>query len=185
MNYVRIYEDFIADRRARDPYAGLSYYGRVTKVKRARKRGERVPYVEHHHIIAKFDGGTNAADNVVALSYREHVFAHLCLAKAHGGKHYAALWAVVGMIATPSMNRSILAVPAARRLLEKNREEMNAAQRGQGNKRSDTVVRTWRNWKTGETVVGTRHALPVPSQSVADYLKGQTNLQGLVGTTPR
>lgn len=72
MDYRRIYAEFISDRRSREPVAGVA---------------------ERHHILPRSLGGSDDADNIVALSPEDHFFAHLLLAKAHGGR----LWVPVLM----------------------------------------------------------------------------------------
>jgi len=59
-------------------------YNRIYRdlIDRARNR-ETLGYVEHHHILPKCMGGTNAKDNIVALTAREHFIAHLLLMKLH------------------------------------------------------------------------------------------------------
>ena len=91
MNYARIYEDFIADRRSRDSYVGLSYQQRHNRDSRDRRRGIKVPYREHHHIIPRSLNGGDEAENIVSLAAGDHFFAHLCLAKIHGGNQWLAL----------------------------------------------------------------------------------------------
>lgn len=73
MNYQRIYRDFIADRKQREP-AG---------------------YSEKHHILPRCLGGTNDPENLIRLTAGDHFFAHLLLAKIHGGKLWYALNAMV------------------------------------------------------------------------------------------
>lgn len=65
MNYSRIYADFIFDRRVRECSVN---------------RGER------HHIVPRSIGGTNECGNIILLSHDDHLFAHILLAKIHGGK---------------------------------------------------------------------------------------------------
>jgi hypothetical protein len=77
MNYQRIYTEFIADRREKE--SGL------------------VGYTEKHHITTRSMGGSDDKDNLIKLTAGDHFFAHLLLAKAHGGKQWAALWAISGM----------------------------------------------------------------------------------------
>lgn len=178
MNYERIYEEFIADRRKKEPafYRGLSYHGRKIKEKRARKRSETLVYAEQHHIKATFDGGRNDASNVVSLSHRDHVFAHLCLAKIHGGRHWAALFAVTEMYRVPHMQRSVSAVIANQKMAERIRKEMSVFQRGANNKRANTIVYEWWNVKTGEHRNATRHEMPFSGRQANDYLsKGKTH----------
>lgn len=66
MNYERIYRDFIADRRAKEP--ALIASG---------------AYCERHHITPRSLGGSNENANVIRLTYRDHIFAHALLLKWH------------------------------------------------------------------------------------------------------
>lgn len=74
MNYQKIYDDFIKDRRADES--------------RLKDSGDRF---ERHHILPKSMGGTDDEDNLICLSHRDHYFAHCCLAKIHGGVMWLAL----------------------------------------------------------------------------------------------
>ncbi len=76
MDYHRIYDQFIADRRAKE--AGLT------------------GYVERHHIVPRCLGGDDSDANLVALTPSDHFFAHLLLAKAHGTP---LLWGAVRLMA--------------------------------------------------------------------------------------
>lgn len=71
MNYVRIYDEFIEDRKRSQPL-GIS---------------------ERHHIIPRYVGGSDSADNLIDLSPADHFFAHLLLARIYGGR----LWVPVVM----------------------------------------------------------------------------------------
>lgn len=71
MDYHRIYREFIKDRREKEP--GLT------------------GYTERHHILPRSLGGTDDADNLIELTSEDHFFAHLLLAKMHGGKMASAL----------------------------------------------------------------------------------------------
>lgn len=71
MDYARIYRAFIADRL----------------------RSETPAVFEKHHIIPRSLGGGDGAENIIKLSPEDHFFAHLLLAKAHGGM----LWVPVVM----------------------------------------------------------------------------------------
>lgn len=72
MNYQRIYDEFIKDRRIKE----LTISG----------------YTEKHHIIPRSHGGDNSKGNLIKLSAQDHYFAHELLAKIHGGKMSNALW---------------------------------------------------------------------------------------------
>lgn len=80
MNYQKIYNDFIQDRKAKEQALLDS--------------GE---YFERHHIKPRSLGGTNDASNMIALTAGDHYFAHLCLAMAYGGKMWVAVTAMVNM----------------------------------------------------------------------------------------
>lgn len=68
MDYKRIYDQFIVDRLGKCPFRG------------------KIPGMERHHIVSKCQGGTREKANLVNLSYDDHVFAHLLLARIYGGK---------------------------------------------------------------------------------------------------
>lgn len=73
MNYQRIYDELIARGKTR---AWTKTCAPVA--------------VEIHHIVPKCIGGTDDKDNLVCLTVREHVLAHVLLAKAQGGKLWRA-----------------------------------------------------------------------------------------------
>lgn len=75
MNYERIYRAFIADRRTKEPGAE--------------------EYAERHHILPRCMGGGGEPENLIRLTPEDHFFAHLLLAKMHGGR----LWAPVAFMA--------------------------------------------------------------------------------------
>ena len=64
MNYEKLYENLIANRRALGTPEG---------------------YTESHHIIPKSFGGTDDSENLTALTAREHFMAHRFLAKIYPG----------------------------------------------------------------------------------------------------
>lgn len=74
MDYQRIYSEFIADRKRRE--SGL------------------IGYTERHHILPRCLDGGDEPENLIRLTPEDHFFAHLLLAKAHGGK----LWAPVAFM---------------------------------------------------------------------------------------
>ena len=61
-------------------------------IERARLRGLDKTnidfYVEIHHIIPKCLGGTDDSDNLVALTYREHIICHKLLCKLYPDNYY-------------------------------------------------------------------------------------------------
>ena len=73
MNYKRIYDQMIKFAQRRDRPDGYS--------KKYRLYGHDI-----HHIIPKSLGGTDDAENLVYLTYKEHYVAHHLLAKYAGDK---------------------------------------------------------------------------------------------------
>lgn len=76
MRYAAIYERFIADRLGKQP--------------------DRPAYFERHHIIPRALGGPDDAANIIRLTPEDHFFAHLLLAKIHGGQMWAPVAFMVG-----------------------------------------------------------------------------------------
>lgn len=74
VDYSRIYSEFIADRK--------------------RLEAVLTGYVERHHILPRCMGGGDEAENLIRLTPEDHFFAHLLLAKVHGGK----LWAPIAFM---------------------------------------------------------------------------------------
>ena len=97
MNYKKIYDQLMADRKAKEPkvFSGLTY-------KQRQRKNQVIDGViyENHHIIPRFEfsgKGLDESDNVVSLPVGEHFLAHLLLAKAKGGKHWSAVWIMANM----------------------------------------------------------------------------------------
>jgi hypothetical protein len=78
MDYKRIYDSFIADRLNKQP--------------------SKPVYFERHHILPKCLGGSDVEENMIRLSPEDHFFAHLLLAKIHGGKLWHALVAMTILV---------------------------------------------------------------------------------------
>ena len=76
MDYIRIYEAFIKDRRAKEPTL--------------------TGYTERHHILPRRLGGGDEPDNLIALTAEDHFFAHLLLAKIYGGQMWSPVAFMVG-----------------------------------------------------------------------------------------
>lgn len=79
MNFEALYLRFIETRRGRVFGAG--------------------EYSERHHIIPRCEGGGDEPENLIRLSARDHIFAHLILAKWKGGVHWASLCYIFGNFA--------------------------------------------------------------------------------------
>lgn len=172
MDYHRIYRDFIADRKAKPKPDG---------------------YTERHHILPKCFGGDNSPNNLIDLTAEDHVFAHVLLAKMHGG----VMWAPVIAIFGQTIARRI---PTRReiRLFALARQKSRQAMKGQGNpfygrKHSPEFVEAMRDGtiyelSDGERVVrGTRHDLVcltgIDLKSVARLVVGaRKNAKGWYST---
>lgn len=79
MNYTKIYKDFIDDRRSLEHDLIAS--------------GD---YSESHHIKPRCLGGRDNKNNLIRLTPEDHFFAHLLLAKIHGGTLWAPIAFMVG-----------------------------------------------------------------------------------------
>jgi hypothetical protein len=140
MDYERIYREFIADRRARE--ASLS------------------GYTERHHVLPKSRGGTDAPANIIRLTAEDHFFAHLLLAKMHGGGMWIAVrrmrWGRVGGERPWVRGRYMYAVARRRQA-----DHASASQKGQPGKRGadnghyDAELREWTNLDTGQKQTAT------------------------------
>lgn len=82
MDYSRIYSEFIADRKAKPEPKG---------------------YTERHHILPRSLGGGDEPENLIRLTAEDHIFAHLLLAKAHGG----AMWFALTIMLKPARQLGI------------------------------------------------------------------------------
>jgi len=78
MDYQKIYTAFIADRRTTEHLA------------------EILGYSEKHHIVPRSLGGDDTPGNLIRLTPEDHFFAHLLLAKIHGGELWAPIAFMVG-----------------------------------------------------------------------------------------
>jgi hypothetical protein len=79
MNYQRIYDAFIADRRTLEDFLPLLEN-----------------YTEKHHIVPRSLGGGDEPANIIRLTPEDPFFVHLLLAKIHGGELWAPIAFMVG-----------------------------------------------------------------------------------------
>lgn len=136
LNYKNIYDQLIADRRLNPP--------------------SEAEYVEVHHILPRCMGGTDEPQNLIRLRPEDHFFAHLLLAKIYGGR----LWAAVNMMGgvLRSRCRKLPAIDARRsrvrysKLIRLARDK----QRGENHPNSDKTEYFWENID-GRTFVGPRY----------------------------
>jgi len=75
MDYQRIYDRLIENARQNAPQG----------------------YSEKHHIVPRCLGGGDEPENLIRLSARQHLIAHLLLAKIHGGRLIHAAWMMTTM----------------------------------------------------------------------------------------
>ena len=89
MNYEKIYKDFITSRK------NISY--------------DNDEYTENHHILPKSIGGDNNSYNIIKLSYRDHLFAHMLLYKMQTNvdSKYRMAKALDSMVVDSRNNRTI------------------------------------------------------------------------------
>lgn len=135
MNYNRIYEEFIIDRREKEKLL-------------------KDEYTEKHHIIPRCMGGLDNRDNLIRLTPEDHFFAHLLLAKIHGGKN----WISLGFMAMISNKNSNLKNYLRKRkdysyLRKKSAEELSKLMSGPEGICSDKTIYKLRN-KEGEVLEG-------------------------------
>jgi hypothetical protein len=55
-------------------------------------------YTENHHIVPRSMGGSDASDNLIQLTARQHYIAHWMLARAYKGKMSSAFWFMSNLI---------------------------------------------------------------------------------------
>lgn len=125
MDYRRIYRAFIEDRKGRE----ADLFG----------------YSERHHIVPRALGGGDEPDNLIRLTAEDHFFAHLLLAKIHGG----AMWRPILLMASQTPTRT--GVTAAK--IAKFRRHYAAAKRAlsrDGNNKFNPTVYEWVNLDTQE-----------------------------------
>lgn len=105
MNYPRIYNEFIADRRQKERLPGKK---------------------ERHHVKPRCQGGSDDPSNLVHLALQDHLFAHLLLAKIHGGLLAGAFIRMLGHKKYEGrrsrMRFEALRSEAARSISEQNRK---------------------------------------------------------------
>jgi len=128
LDYARIYRELIADRRGRAPASD--------------------EYAEVHHILPRCMGGGNEPENLIRLTPEDHYFAHLLLAKVHGGKLASALWLMLQCSRCRWDRRSTArrSVGVAARIA---RDGMRGKWAGAKNPLFNEAVYTWWNADTG------------------------------------
>lgn len=157
MNYQRIYSEFIDDRRLKE-----------SELK------ESGAYFERHHVIPRSLGGDDSDDNLVALTPEDHFFAHVLLAKIHGGKMMRALFAMSNLnngCQRPDFSKR-MQYGYIRRIVAREYSEKYS---GLNSPTADHSIYTFRN-HDGREVTGTRvdiHRLTeLSNRSISHLLSG-------------
>lgn len=114
MDYARIYGDFIADRLTKQPV--------------------RPTYFEKHHILPRALGGEDVKSNIIRLTPEDHFFAHLLLAKTHGGRMW---YAVVAMSNGWRRDRNIGKAGSCRSFIGAARRELAVVGRARLQRNTD------------------------------------------------
>lgn len=135
MDYHKIYDTFISDRRLKESELIAS--------------GQ---YVERHHILPRSLGGADALDNIIVLTAGDHYFAHRLLYKTHPGREMATAWWLIS-----HTRRKDHAIKISRHQFEQMRIAFSQNMSGEGNPCADTEVYLFAHLD-GREFIGTRHA---------------------------
>lgn len=145
MNYARIYAAFIDDRKAKQPQAP--------------------DYFEKHHIKPRCLGGGDEPENLVRLTPEDHLFAHLLLAKVHGGVLWGAVFLMSGargMGRNQGKARSTRKLRSAYGLARRAWSEHERGKdglKGSDNGNYNPAIFQWRNLDTGQRDAATLHEM--------------------------
>jgi hypothetical protein len=139
MNYALIYQNFILDRQEKQP--------------------SKPDYFERHHIVPKALGGTDDKSNLIDLTPEDHFFAHLLLAKIHGGRMWIAVKAMSKLVNKKNTNRESLKLRCDFGFVRRNianafREMFSGPDGG----KADKSIYTLKSF-SGEVVSGNRFEL--------------------------
>lgn len=143
MDYERIYAAFINDRKAKQPASPV--------------------YFERHHIVPRACGGGDEPANMIRLTPEDHYFAHLLLAKTHGGN----LWSCVLLLSgrrrynTPwaeVVGKTRYGYGLARRK-HAEKERLKDGLKGADNGNYNPTPYKWINLDTGAQEEKTLHAM--------------------------
>lgn len=107
MNYARIYEEFIQDRKTKFLPEGT--------------------YTEKHHIKPRCLGGGDESENIIRLTAEDHIFAHLILAHWLNTK---SMWAAIKFIF--GQHKRVNRVPTRREIRAAAKAKEGFAKRNSG-----------------------------------------------------
>jgi hypothetical protein len=125
VNYQRIYDQLIVDRRINPPLADR--------------------YIEVHHIVPRCMGGGNEHANLIRLTAEDHFFAHLLLARIHGGRLWAAVHLMDGSRLTGTNYLKRVDGLSARARYARLSKLARSRQSGDNSPSSDKTSYAWEN----------------------------------------
>lgn len=165
MDYSRIYADFIEDRRRIEPKVIAS--------------GE---YSERHHITPRCLGGDDSPENLIRMGAGDHYFAHLLLAKIHGGNLWFAVSAMANMdygTERGELFRRRVKFSHIRKAMARNYSENYS---GENSALSDKAEYEFRNMRTREAVSGKRVCIArqtgLSARAISALILGQKGSYG-------
>lgn len=124
---------------------------------------EVLGYVERHHVVPKCLGGTDAADNIVLLTAREHFLAHRLLTRIYPSSR-GVWYALIAMGRLPGLRARIFAtertkaaqVRVGTRYSTEAKTKMSIAKKGKPSVSPDTCFKPgYKPWSTGMRGEGT------------------------------
>lgn len=91
-------------------------------------------YLEVHHIVPKCMGGTNEKSNLVSMTTREHIIAHMLLARIYPDE-YKLIFAVNCILDTRNFSEKGLRISSRTiaRFREENRKALSETRKGENN----------------------------------------------------
>lgn len=131
MDYAKLYKKFILSRREIE---GNFIEG---------------DYFESHHIFPRSLGGDNSPENLIKLSPEDHYFAHLLLAKIHGGWMWYPLFLMARRSSRCEIYKKRIMYGTARRKLAEL-ERGKEGKRGSDNGNYNSQIYHWYNKDTKE-----------------------------------
>lgn len=174
MDYQRVYNEFIADRRLKE--LGLS------------------GYTERHHIVPRSLGGGDEPENLIRLTASDHVFAHLLLAKVHGGSQWVPVLRMVNL-PTHVANRHAISASRQNRFAYELAKVKNAKYQSEKRKgkpqvgflarhaaQENKTLYRWEHKETGELVTATLKEMSaktgLATNKLSEVAHGQVKSRG-------
>lgn len=127
------------------------------------------PY-DSHHIVPRCVGGTNESSNLVRLTYREHIHAHLLLAKIYP-THKKILYAATAMTSCFRSNRECAWLRKLHNqtpISEETRKKISAAVLNRSTeslkKISDGMIASWKSTDLRKNLASKRRGIPLSEE---------------------